>query len=102
MTPSVVDPSSQHVYFTGITDTSAYMGGQISASVTWQAGEYVKIGTAYYQVVTGTTTSLTIVPGLTASVANSATVSVIHPTYMDYLDNPKRPRTHFWSARIFR
>jgi len=42
MTPSVVDPNSQHVYFTGITDTSAYMGGQISASVIWQAGEYVK------------------------------------------------------------
>jgi len=42
MNPSVVDPNSQHVYFTGITDVSAYMGGQVSASVTWQAGEYIK------------------------------------------------------------
>jgi len=42
MNPSVVDPSSQHVYFTGITDVSAYMGMQVSASVTWQAGEYIK------------------------------------------------------------
>jgi hypothetical protein len=39
---SVVDPTSQRVYFTGITDVSAFMGMQVSASVTWQAGEYIK------------------------------------------------------------
>jgi hypothetical protein len=42
MNPSVVDPSSQRVYFTGITDVAAYMGMQLSGSVTWQAGEYIK------------------------------------------------------------
>jgi hypothetical protein len=49
MNPSVVDPSSQRVYFTGITDVSAHMGMQLSASVTWQAGEYIKFtaGGAY-------------------------------------------------------
>lgn len=39
---SVVDPTSQRVYFSGITDVSAFMGMQVSASVTWQAGEYIK------------------------------------------------------------
>jgi hypothetical protein len=49
MNPSVVDESSQKVYFNGITDVSAYMGMQVSASVTWQAGEYIKFtaGGAY-------------------------------------------------------
>jgi len=46
---SVVDPNSQRVYFTGITDVSAYMGWQAAVSVTWQAGEYIKFtaGGAY-------------------------------------------------------
>ncbi len=39
---SVADQSSQHVYFTGITDVAAYMGWQAAVSVTWQAGEYIK------------------------------------------------------------
>jgi hypothetical protein len=39
---SVVDPNSQRVYFTGITDVAAYMGWQASVAVTWQAGEYIK------------------------------------------------------------
>jgi hypothetical protein len=39
---SVVDQNSQRVYFTGITDVSAYMGWQASVSATWQAGEYIK------------------------------------------------------------
>jgi hypothetical protein len=41
-TASVVDPNSQKVYFTGITDVSAYMGWQAAVQVTWQAGEYIK------------------------------------------------------------
>jgi hypothetical protein len=39
---SVADTNSQRVYFTGITDVTAYMGIQASVSVTWQAGEYIK------------------------------------------------------------
>jgi hypothetical protein len=39
---SVVDAGSQRVYFTGITTVSAYASIRASASVTWQAGEYIK------------------------------------------------------------
>jgi hypothetical protein len=41
-TGSIVDTSSQHVYFTGITDVAAYAAINASVSVTWQAGEYIK------------------------------------------------------------
>ena len=46
---SVADPASQRVYFTGITDVSAFMSTRASLSVTWQAGEYIKFtaGGAY-------------------------------------------------------
>jgi len=46
---SVADPGSQKVYFTGITDVAAFMGMQLSASATWQAGEYIKftVGGSY-------------------------------------------------------
>jgi hypothetical protein len=39
---SIVDTGSQRVYFTGITTVSAYASIRASASVTWQAGEYIK------------------------------------------------------------
>jgi hypothetical protein len=39
---SVVDTGSQRVYFTGITDVSAYASIRASVSITWQAGEYIK------------------------------------------------------------
>ena len=39
---SIVDTGSQRVYFTGITDVSAYASIRASVSVTWQAGEYIK------------------------------------------------------------
>jgi hypothetical protein len=42
MSQSVADPNSQKVYFTGLTDVSAYMGWQAAVQVTWQAGEYIK------------------------------------------------------------
>ena len=47
--PSVVNPNSQRVYFTGITDVQQHAEGQLSGQVTWQAGEYVKfnLGTGY-------------------------------------------------------
>lgn len=40
--PSVVDLTSQRVYTTGLTDVLAYGSYRGSASVMWQAGEYVK------------------------------------------------------------
>ncbi len=39
---SVQDPSSQQVYFTGITDQLAYASVTGRFGVTWQAGEYIK------------------------------------------------------------
>ena len=50
--PSVVAPSSQKVYFTGLTDVQAHGTFKAMGSVTWQAGEYVKfqIGAGYTYV----------------------------------------------------
>ena len=50
--PSVVDPSSQRVYFTGLTDVQAHGKFRASGSATWQAGEYVKfqLGVGYTYV----------------------------------------------------
>lgn len=39
---SVADQTSQKTYFTGLTDVSAFGSYRGSASVTWQASEYVK------------------------------------------------------------
>lgn len=40
--PSVVDPNSQRVYFTGLTDVEQHAQYEFSGQFTWQAGEYVK------------------------------------------------------------
>lgn len=47
--PSVANPSSQKVYFTGLTDVQAHGEYKFSLSTTYQAGEYVKfnVGGAY-------------------------------------------------------
>ena len=41
-TKSVADKNSESVYFTGITEEQAYGSFTLSASATWQAGEYIK------------------------------------------------------------
>ncbi|MCU0690463.1 MAG: hypothetical protein MUF54_03595 [Polyangiaceae bacterium] len=40
--PSVVDPNSQKVYFTGLTDVQAHGTLKVSGAFSWQAGEFVK------------------------------------------------------------
>ncbi len=40
--PSIVDPNSQKVYFTGLTDVQQHGEYTFSAHTTYQAGEYVK------------------------------------------------------------
>ena len=40
--PSVVNPNSQRVYFSGLTDVQQHGVYTLSASVNWQVGEYVK------------------------------------------------------------
>jgi hypothetical protein len=39
---SMADPNAQKVYFTGITEVAAYGSVTLSASSTWQAGQYIK------------------------------------------------------------
>jgi hypothetical protein len=39
---SIVDETSRRVYFTGLTDVQAYGSYALSASFTWQAGQFVK------------------------------------------------------------
>jgi hypothetical protein len=40
--PSVANPNSQKVYFTGLTDVQQHATLAFTGSFTWQAGEYVK------------------------------------------------------------
>jgi hypothetical protein len=49
---SVAKPGAEQVYFTGITEEQAYGSFTVSASATWQAGEYVKFtaGSAFSYV----------------------------------------------------
>ncbi len=39
---SVADPTSEKVYFTGITEEQGYGSFRVSASATWQTGEFIK------------------------------------------------------------
>jgi hypothetical protein len=39
---SVVDQSSENVYFTGVTEQAAYGSFTLSTSATWQTGQYIK------------------------------------------------------------
>ncbi len=47
--PSIANPNSQKVYFTGLTDVQQHGVYALSASLAWQAGEYVKfnVGGSY-------------------------------------------------------
>jgi hypothetical protein len=40
--PGVADPNSEKVYFSGVTEQQAYGSFTVSASTTWQAGQYIK------------------------------------------------------------
>ena len=48
-TPSVVNPQSEKVYFSGVTDVQAHGQYRLSSEFTWQAGEYIKfhLGAGY-------------------------------------------------------
>lgn len=50
--PSVVDPSSRRVYFTGLTEVQQHARFELSGQFTWQAGEYVKfdVGGAWHVI----------------------------------------------------
>jgi hypothetical protein len=41
---SVVDATSQRVYFNGLTDVQQHLKNRLSSEFTWQAAKYVKLG----------------------------------------------------------
>jgi hypothetical protein len=98
------DPSDTSPYETGaINHVGGYAAGTTVLTVknlttAPLVGEYIKVGAtaSYYKVTAATTTQITISSGLTAACLNSDAVAVLHPTYMDYQDNPKRPRHQYF------
>ena len=92
-------------YAAGATSVNVNSFINVSGGTTTPAvNQYVRFGygTTLYLITavsssTGTYT-LTLDQGLTVSVANSSTVKFYTsiPQYMNYLDNPYRPRHQFW------
>lgn len=90
-----------------INKTGGYAAGTSGALTvtgftgTFAAGQTVRFGTApgtgpvYIITTFSGTTSMTLDRPLVSAVANSAVVNISAP-YMDYRDNPLRPRLHFW------
>jgi Flp pilus assembly protein TadG len=67
------------------------------------AGQYVKfdLDPTYYKISSATTTSITLSTGILVPVLNGDIVRVFATStpvfkYMDYADNPHRPRHQFW------
>jgi len=97
---SVVNPSLEKVYFTGITEEQAYGSFKVSAAATWQAGEYIKftvgsaVGYAQPHLVTAADTCN---PNITATAdqagpckdpLSSAVQGVPNPDHRDIIDLP--------------
>ncbi len=99
--PSVANPATENVYFSGITEQQAFGSFAFSASATYQAGEYVKfsVGTAltYAQshLVTAadTCTPNNTVPDFAGpcSTTSGGTTTVLgspNPDHRDVIDLP--------------
>jgi hypothetical protein len=97
---SVADPNIEKVYFSGITEEQAYGSFKVSASATWQAGEYIKftlgsaLGYAQPHLVTAADTCN---PNFTASAdqagpctnpSNGSAQGVPNPDHRDIIDLP--------------
>jgi hypothetical protein len=95
---SVVDPSSENVYFSGITEVAAYGSFTLSTSATWQAGEYIKFtlgaGFTYAQSHLITTADVCTPNGNTSlgaagpCVSNGVVQGVPNPDHRDIIDLP--------------
>jgi len=98
---SVADPSAEKIYFSGITEAQAYGSFKISASATWQAGEYIKftlgsaVGYAQPHLVTAADTCNPNLSGVSADQAgpcvnpsNAAVQGVPNPDHRDLIDLP--------------
>ncbi len=97
---SVANPSSENVFFSGITEEQAYGSFTMSASGTWQAGEYVKftVGTALTYAQSHLVTSAdncnpnfsgdTNLSGPCRSLTSAPTQGVPNPDHRDVIDTP--------------
>jgi len=95
---SIVDPSAEKVYFTGITEGQAYGSFTVSAAATWQAGQYIKftVGSAFtYAQPHLVTAADTCNPNFTGSTGQSGPCSlngtvqgVPNPDHRDIIDLP--------------
>jgi hypothetical protein len=99
-------PAGTAAYATGATN-AAYSSGYSGAISTKNMsplltipnpGDYIKFTglSTYYTVASATSTSITLSSSLSTAVANSTSFSVIAVPYMNYNDNPLRPRHRFW------
>ncbi len=99
--PSVVDTSSDQVYFSGVTETQAFGSFTFGSSATWQAGEYIKfrLGADFTYVqshlITAADTCNPNFGGSSAAMAGpcvnqlTGTVNgVPNPDHRDIIDNP--------------
>ncbi len=96
---SVADPSSESVYFTGITEEQAYGSFDLSASATWQTGQYIKftVGSAFtYAQSHLVTAAAACTQGNTSRAAagpcvdgsTHAVLGIPNPDHRDILDLP--------------
>jgi hypothetical protein len=96
---SVVDKTSEPVYFAGITEEDAYGSLYVSASATWQTGEYIKFtaGSAFtYAGSHLATTAAPCTPGNTSLAAagpcydatTGAVLGAPNPDHRDIIDLP--------------
>ena len=99
--------TQQTTYISGGSLSAAITAGSTTLSLTGvpttpTAGDTVIVNTSstnYYYTVTGspTKTSITISPGLAVAGASGNTVSFRRTApFMNYADNPKRPKHHMW------
>jgi hypothetical protein len=95
---SVVDTSSENVYFTGITEQEAYGSFTLSSSATWQTGAYIKFtlgaGLTYAQSHLITASDVCTPNGNTnpsaagPCVQNGLVQGVPNPDHRDIIDLP--------------
>jgi hypothetical protein len=96
---SIADPTSENVYFTGITEAEAYGSVLLSAAATWQTGPYIKftLGGAFTYAGSHLVTSAApCSPGNTSRAAagtcfdptTNTVLGVPNPDHRDILDLP--------------
>lgn len=101
--PDGVKAASSYQTGKASSSYSSGFGGAISVSNMTSSptvGDFVVIGTSTYRVKAFSgTSSVTLSTNLAASVSSGATLTFYRDTdkrYMDYLDNPYRPKHQFW------